>query len=758
MEQTRFVSRSLFISATALSTTLIGVNSPAVGVVTTVALFLTICVFGYVLMSSTTSSNGIQSTRFSPLVAPLLFLVGATVAILTWELSVALGLPGYIFPVITTAGCILLTSSARRRNSALSLPVDSVEEVHSPTSTMTICVLSLLLFVAAIPDVRSLLIPLALLNVAALYAPRAPRLAQLCGLIVTILIVRHATTDGSVLVFTDDSVWAEGFSAIVQQTGFWSWVGVSDFYSPLHWLAYGVAGWFTKATEGEILFGVTKAFPSVMCIVGASVVSLLRINGRIRSSFLVQVIAVISGLQIIGSQSISADMGFLAVLALAAVLRNKSIPKLASHTLLVCIAVAKIQFVPVAAIVVLVSHMVNFGWRDFRAYAKQSIVHLTTLALTTLLVLDRIPLSRLFGWKTNTGWGSSKVQFRGSDLLSTGDLSEILRTTFFIFVPAIVLILVFLIVAEKRADTRLAVPVLVTAATFSANIIFDIENREYFGWIAGAICAMYLFTALLGSSKDGVTKRLISFGAASAGTLSLFVLYVRRPDLDKWQGLQRVQVAIAVILAASVIVSLFPRLRNLTAWKAVRGSIAFSGVVLLLLPSAIHSADAFRESGLVIESKSGYSLSDLGYTSNLLQAGRWIRQFSDPSDVIGTNVLCEIGTACSLDGRPLVAAATHRRTFIEAERFAYGFSPIQSGGQFPSWILDRLTASMNCSSTGDQSACDALRSAGVDLLLVDTTRFSGSNGLPVCASFGSIQVVSIAIDKGENPIACPTHG
>lgn len=746
-------NRFLVSSTLALGLTLLTVNGPFTPVLVSLGIFFCLSWFGSIFISASsrysTVTDGDSIWQFQ--VGS--FLAGGTLAILSWELSLALGLPGYFGTGLVVLGVVSVFATRKSKTFELQLHrnADSAFNFQEFVSTTA---LSILLFVAAVPDLRSWLIPLAVLNVLARLVPRLRGFSSLLALIGTIFVIRHAAADPSVLVFTDDSVWAEGFSAIVQQTGFWSWVGVSNVYSPLHWLAYGIAGWFTKATDNNFLFGVTMAFPAVMSVVGATIVSQLRIKKSDRLTFLVQVLAIIVGLQLIGSQSISADLGFVAVLTFALLARRSPSTGVLAYVALICIAIAKIQFVPVIAIVIVVSNLLDIQVNGLMFAIRKTVLQLGTVLLTSLLVLDKIPLSKIFGWETNAGWGSSKVRFRGAELTDGAALREALSGTFFVFVPAIIILLVYLLAASTPRIREIAVPLCVTAASLVANVLFEIENREYFGWISGALCAMYLFASLLGNTDVPLSRWLKTSTAGAVSTIALFIFLVSRPQIDKWQGLQRTQVVIAFALAASVVLISVPRISRLRNVASLRSMLGFSGVALLCLPSLISTTDSFRESGFSIVAKSGYSLSDLGYTDDLLRAGKWVRQHTDPDEVIATNVLCEIGTACFLDGRPIISAATHRRTFIEAERFAYGYSPIQSGGTYPSWIVDRLQASMNCAASGDDASCSVLRSAGVELVLIDTTRVSGSNGLEVCATFGSIQVVSVQSSNPDSNGSC----
>jgi hypothetical protein len=730
-----------------LGLTLYALNGPIAPTLVSLAIFFGLSCFGSILVTACSLHQGQVRSDSIWQIRIGSFLAGGTFAILSWELSIALGLAGYVGAGLLILGAISV-SIARKKMPTQRILGDADEASFVFQEFVSLTVLSLLLFIAAVPDLRSWLIPLAVVNMVARFLPRLANPAMLFALLVTVFIVRHATTDPSILVFTDDSVWAEGFSAVVQQTGFWSWVGASNVYSPLHWLAYGIAGWFTNATDDRFLFGVTMAFPATMSVVGALIVSQLRTKENSRLSFVAQILAIVAGLQLIGSQSISADLGFVAVLAFTLLTNRGHSMGALSYFLLICIAIAKIQFVPVIVIVIIVSSLLHVRTVGTTIAIRKAAMQLGVVLITSLLVLNIIPFSGIFGWETNAGWGTSKVRFRGSELTDMGLLREALGTTFLNFVPAVVLAATYLLTVSRPRISQISVPLCVSTGSFLAVILFEIENFEYFGWISGALSALLLMVPILDGIETQLSQRLEVWLVGLLTATSVLSFVVTLPENDTLLILQRIQAIVALLLVSVAIVLLFMGYIPLRRLWTLRPVLGVTGVALLCLPSLISTTDSFRESGFSIVAKSGYSLSDLGYTNDLLQAGEWVRQHTDPDEVIATNVLCEIGTACFLDGRPIISAATHRRTFIEAERFAYGYSPIQSGGTYPSWIVDRLQASTNCAASGDDASCSVLRSAGVELVLIDTTRVSGSNGLKVCASFGAIQVVSI---QSSNP-------
>lgn len=748
-------SRALLTQLTALVTTLVALNTPIDGIVRTLIIFTLIYIFGALVLMPTMFSQGLSPIFQGPFSGTLLFLVGATATSLIWAIALAIGLAPYICVSLSALGCILIhASTGRKRTHSQFTDSLSHREDFFLSSAISVSVLSLLLFITSIPGMRSILIPLSLLNCATVFVRKGRNSSRAIGLILSVLLVKYMTIDRSVTAITDDLVFADSYSSIVQQTGFWSWFGASDVYSPYHWLAYGVSGWFTLATQNSFLFGSAVAFPAVLSVATASTISQIKIGQQRNYSFIVQVVAIVIGLQIKGAQSISADLGLLAILGLTVTLYNGPTPHVLPHLLLICVAFAKVQFVPVATIVLIVFYIANYNINLKVKNFVRLISHLGTLTLSTLIVLGIIPISKLFSWNANQGWGSVNFKFRGPDLLAFVVMRDIFGSTFLIFTPAILQMLIFLLIVEKPFRVTFVLPAVVTLALFLANLLFDITNSEYFGWIASAVCGLFLLPAMSAVAKDLAKVHLVWAIVPAIGLLMLFVVLESRADFDIARVIQSAQRVVAYLLALAVIASLTTRLNGSTYWKPIQVAGATSGVLLLIMPFVSYTAIAFHESGLRIEAKSGFTMDDLGFTRDLLQAGTWIRQHSDSSDVIGTNVLCEIGTTCPLDGRPLVAAATHRRTFIEAERFTYGYSPLHSGQQYPSWIVDRLTASVKCSSSGDVGACDILRSAGVKLLLVDTTRFNGSNGLPMCASFGSIQVFDIATGNQEDSFAC----
>ncbi|NBO53581.1 MAG: hypothetical protein EBU84_03085, partial [Actinobacteria bacterium] len=565
-----------------LGLTLYALNGPIAPTLVSLVIFFGLSCFGSVLLTACSlqlgqvSSDSVWHIRIGS------FLAGGTIAILSWELSIALGLAGYIGTGLLILGTISV-STARKKKPTQRLLGDADKASFIFQEFVSLTVLSLLLFIAAVPDLRSWLIPLAVVNMVARFLPRLANPAMLFALLVTVFVVRHATTDPSILVFTDDSVWAEGFSAVVQQTGFWSWVGVSNVYSPLHWLAYGIAGWFTRATDDHFLFGVTMAFPATMSVIGALIVSQLRTKESSRLSFIAQILAIVAGLQLIGSQSISADLGFVAVLAFTLLTYRSHSMGALSYFLLICIAIAKIQFVPVIVIVIVVSCLLHVRTVGMTIAIRKAAMQLGVVLITSLLVLDIIPLSRIFGWETNAGWGTSKVRFRGSELTDLGLLREVLGATFLNFVPAVVLVATYLLTVSRPRISQIAVPLCVSTGSFLAVTLFEIENFEYFGWISGALSALLLMLPILDGIEIQLSKRLEVWlvGLLTAASALSFVMTL--PEIDTLLILQRIQAIVALFLVSVAVVLLFMGYIPLRRLRTLRPILGFCGVALLCL-------------------------------------------------------------------------------------------------------------------------------------------------------------------------------
>lgn len=565
-----------------LGLTLYALNGPITPTLVSLAIFLGLSCFGSILITacslhrSQVSSDSIWQLRIGS------FLAGGTFAILSWELSIAVGLAGYVGTGLLILGT--MSVSIARKKPTQRLLGDANEASFGFQEFVALTVLSLLLFIAAVPDLRSWLIPLAVVNMVARFLPRLANPAMLFALLFTVFVVRHATTDPSILVFTDDSVWAEGFSAVVQQTGFWSWVGVSNVYSPLHWLAYGIAGWFTRATDDHFLFGVTMAFPATMSVVGALIISQLRTKECSRISFVAQILTIVVGLQLIGSQSISADLGFVAVLAYALLTHRSHSMGALSYFLLICIAIAKIQFVPVIVIVIIVSSLLHVRTVGTTIAIRNAAMQLGVVLVTSLLVLDIIPFSRIFGWETNVGWGTSKVRFRGSELTDMGSLHDVLGTTFLSFVPAVVLVATYLLTVSSPRICQIAVPLCVSSGSFLAVIFFEIENFEYFGWISGALSAFLLMLSILDGIETQKSQRLEVWLVGLLITASVLSFVVTLPEIDTLLILQRIQVFVALFLVSVAIVVPFMDYIPLRRHYTLRSVLGVTGVALCPSP------------------------------------------------------------------------------------------------------------------------------------------------------------------------------
>lgn len=675
------------------------------------------------------------------------FVVGGGFLAVTWQLSIALGFSGLVL-VCSVVAFLFVIFIVRRSKSGNRGTDSSIEKETMFSETITVANLSLLLFIATVPLLQILFLPYAIVSAGASMSTRWRRSAQVSVLVIAILVVRGMLAENNLLVVSDDSIWADGSSSVFARLGYWSWFGASNIYSPHHWLAYGMSGWFTNATENQIFFGVTIAFPAVMCVTCAAIVSLLRVGNDPRKFFTFQVLLILIGFRLIGSQSISADLGFVAVSSLAFHLSSISRLSAAPYLLLFIIPFAKIQFVPIVCALTIGALFLR---RDLDRTSSRLIrfaFQIGVLTFATTLALNRLPVASVFGWNTNSEWGASLIQIRVSDLLYIYNWPDLIELLSRVFAPSLILLSIGFWRSKNRIRSEVLVSAFVTATTLILNLLLDFANVGYYGWITLAITIMYGRSVFSGLFSLSICSRL---GANAIGVTVVGIMYfvfVSSQRFDVWSAYVALLQIALVGVGFSWMLRLWRSRKHSSVLIWCSTSLTSGYVMVLCLPALIITLSPLMDVGWNLRSlkNTQVTLTDLGFSNQILQAGQWIRKHSDADDVIATNLLCELNSACNLDGRPLVIAATHRRTFIEAERFAFGASssPLALGNRYPGWIHQRLSASIGCASYADAHDCDILRANGVTLMMIDQTRIQVDGQFPVCATFFPIRVVSIS--------------
>lgn len=161
MRKTQNVFCSVFTPTVALAVTLFGIYASLGATLRAVSVFAMICTIGAMLLLNTSLDPRSLFGARSHLLTTSMFLVGATVTTLAWQLSLALSQSGFVGLSVIAVGIFCYLMGSRSRHSrGQSTPATTDEKAIHTCSASTISILSLLLFVAAVPDLRSLLIPL----------------------------------------------------------------------------------------------------------------------------------------------------------------------------------------------------------------------------------------------------------------------------------------------------------------------------------------------------------------------------------------------------------------------------------------------------------------------------------------------------------------------------------------------------------------------------------------------------------------------
>jgi hypothetical protein len=99
-----------------------------------------------------------------------------------------------------------------------------------------------------------------------------------------------------------------------------------------------------------------------------------------------------------------------------------------------------------------------------------------------------------------------------------------------------------------------------------------------------------------------------------------------------------------------------------------------------------------------------------------LSSLQWLRNNSDPSEIIATNrLLCPGIDPCDFDESSfLISAIANRQVYIEGPRFVAGGRP------YPSWITDRISVSRSFAEAPSDQIFNELRTSGVSWFYLDT--------------------------------------
>lgn len=273
---------------------------------------------------------------------------------------------------------------------------------------------------------------------------------------------------------------------------------------------------------------------------------------------------------------------------------------------------------------------------------------------------------------------------------------------------------------------------LLTGVIFSTFIYQSGSSHLYFV-LSGLILATPIAAVAIFESYEGEVKRnqrvivfifLVGFFGACFFYFVRFEFFgfhiasfFRVPQLTFWVWAPLVTFLLVILFSISTAIAVC-RKDSRPKWKH---TITFFCVILMTsLSISTGVVWGFGEQirpliGRAVEKPTGYSYSN-GWTPEHASALSWLKRETSVSDIFATNRFClknEYPPLCD-SGSLVVSALTGRRVLIE------GYSWFSTGdSQKPTWLLERIEASLEFAENPTRSTWRYLRRQGVTWFIID---------------------------------------
>jgi len=528
-----------------------------------------------------------------------------------------------------------------------------------------------------------------------------------------------------------------------------------------HWFVYAWSGWETQISQAEPFLVLTRVLPllSTFGIILLTIALVQMLSHRTLPAAIALTIGffgtAIAGHGNYGSEIIpispSQFMTTVWLMAASVVFlrfikaETDWIFSLASFALL-CIGCAggKITTSPVlggaifSVFIMLIIREVN------RARALVALITylMTTISVYLLIVSD---LNGLFITQMGDGAHLGANLGRGLGVLVSLSPLEILNDS-----PEIPWVLVGIagiisltakasgIVLAIRSPRKLNPEVLFASGALLTGVIFSTfiyqsgSSHLYFvlsGLIlVTPVAAVALFESYEAEANRNQGVKLILFLVGVFGACFYYFArweffgfkiesFLRVQDLTFWVWAPVVTFFFVFLVSSSIAIGVYRKNPKLK----VRHNIAFFCVILMTSLSTSTGVvwslgEPLRTRiGTVVDEPIGYS-SSYGWTPAHVVALSWLKRKTTVSDVFATNRFCRINEHPPLcdSGSLVVSALTGKRVLIE------GYSWYSTGySQKPSWLLERIEASLEFAENPTDSAWRYLREHGVTWFIID---------------------------------------
>ena len=568
-----------------------------------------------------------------------------------------------------------------------------------------------------------------------------------------------STSQWSSFLMSDDSIYLDAYGYSINRHGFWSWSTSSDTWNAYHWFTYGITGFFSDFANLPSLTGPT-IFATVLggvLLAFALHATAQTLSNSTKAISLFVIVFPIFGRLLWGSVSPSLDFGLIVALTIVLLLTRFWEQASDSPGLLMFFCVVLLTYVLgttkaqifLCLVPAIVIEMLLPNSRfTFMQRVRWIIAPSIGTILTLLFTFD------IFKIASNRDFGISKPELSPWVLhVLNSEIDQIHFGTFlnkalavtFCFSP-IILAKIFGI---GRGNRLIRVSMLSAIFSFLLYVFLGIEHTEYalsFSfWLSVILLGPLVVQEALLKYPFQYTKTRLSGFVFLGVVISLgsYLFGIRWISLDFWLRFDTDDIYfVTPVYFASLFFVLFIRFVNLRSIRLVGRNSLIIFFVCTLLGSLISKDANLLIGDVALRSSNAQRLDTITQSVNdieLIKATTWLKKHSHYSDIIASNVQCDYGTSCPLDGVTPIAALTQRRTFFEAPRFAIGAldSPLTDNDpstNFPDWVLARWKLSADLQPMVSFSTYQQLKQLGIKWLLISIPDFQ--QGAP--STFSSI--------------------
>lgn len=541
-------------------------------------------------------------------------------------------------------------------------------------------------------------------------------------------------------LISDDRLFEEAYARAIFNFGFWDWYGTSSTWVPYHWFAHALGGVF-QATVTEESFVAVGTLPALFAATILVSSSWLIIRSQVTSPRLQ--IASLFAIPFLGiwlqGVSNSADVAVaLGVWSLALLTVATRCQKSWLAILLASLSLSSVMLTKVSTGLVVLVGALSFIAANFwlvREREKGSARWLVPFVVAGVVFFTNYDLLHF----SNVDDSRSQITlFMGGSTFSTYSSFGLRLVGAVLYAAAIGLVPLVLLTrswfVERKNSGLVLLLVVMTGAGIAIRFLTISYNNE--SYLESAIlCGLPIAIAFVARSLETeVTKRILVVGLLVGICVGVIQMWTKQVDAGIQETLlmklfnSPLLILAAALLSGLVLFVVLTRFGDhsrhllVITLVALIGLSSYSGPDLYRIGRQIQRGDIWTETGFGETDRFFFGSQDEAI------AAAWLQKFSESSDLIATNHLCNVGEGCALDGQSPISAWSRLRSYVEAERFATGrrVDEILNGEQsprgHPSWLNDRKREVFDFASDQSSLHLEALRRAGVDWFWLDLAK------------------------------------